>query len=228
MPATRFDTLFRSLKKGELAGAYYLHGPEDILKDEAIQAILDRALDPALRDFNFDQRSAGQLDPEAIFTLCTTLPMMAERRVVLLRDVEGWKRKPKVRAAVLNYLERPSPETVLILVQGAGEESEDTELARRAYAVASIRCRPTARSSGCCAAPRRWASRSIRTGAEHLLAVRRRRARRAGRGAAEARRAAGGRAAHRRTGGRAGRHPARRDDLRLARRGARRRTRAGR
>jgi DNA polymerase-3 subunit delta len=136
MPAHTLDALLRSLPKGELAPVYYLHGPEDILKDEAVQAILDRALEPALRDFNFDQRSAGQLDPEAIFSLCTTLPMMAARRAVVLRDVEGWKRKPKTRAAFLKYLERPSPETVVVLVQGATEDAEDKELVRGAYAVA--------------------------------------------------------------------------------------------
>ena len=97
MPAHTLDALLRSLPKGELSPVYYLHGAEDILKDEAVRAIVDRALDPALRDFNFDQRSAGQLDPEAIVTLCTTLPMMADRRVVVLREVEGWKRKPKTR-----------------------------------------------------------------------------------------------------------------------------------
>jgi DNA polymerase III subunit delta len=139
MPLHTLDALLRSLPKGELAPVYYLHGPEDILKDEAVQAILERALDPGLRDFNFDQRSAGQLDPEAIFSLCTTLPMMADRRVVVLRDVEGWKRKPRTRAAFLKYLERPAGETVVILVQGAAEDAEDKELVRGAYAVA---CEP--------------------------------------------------------------------------------------
>ena len=89
MPAQTYDALLRSLAKGELAPVYYLHGPEDILKDEAVDAILDRALEPGLRDFNLDQRSAGQLDPEAVFTLCTTLPMMAARRAVVLREIEG-------------------------------------------------------------------------------------------------------------------------------------------
>jgi DNA polymerase-3 subunit delta len=136
MPAQAFDALFRALTKGELAPVYYLHGPEDILKDEAVRAILDRALDPAFRDFNLDQRSAGQLDPDALFALCTTLPMMAERRVVVLRDLEGLKRKPKLRAALLQYLGRPAPETVLVLVQGAGDD-EDKEIARSACAVAA-------------------------------------------------------------------------------------------
>jgi DNA polymerase-3 subunit delta len=139
MPQHTLDGLFRGLQKGGPAPVYYLYGPEDILKEEAIAAILDRALEPSLRDFNLDQRSAGQLDPEAVMSLCTTLPMLAERRVVVLRDVEGWKRRPKTRAAFLSYLERPLPETVVILVQGAGEASEDRELARGAF---SVRCDP--------------------------------------------------------------------------------------
>jgi DNA polymerase III subunit delta len=129
------DTLSRSLNKGELAPVYYLYGPEDVLKDQAVKSILDRALDPTLRDFNFDQRSAAQLDAEEVHALCNTLPMLADRRVVLLRDIEGWKRKTKGRAEFLRYLQHPSAETVVIMVQGSGEEAEDKELAAGAYAV---------------------------------------------------------------------------------------------
>jgi DNA polymerase-3 subunit delta len=136
MPAQTYDALLRALSKGELAPVYYLHGPQDILKDDAVKSILDRALDPSLRDFNFDQRAAAQLDPEAIFALCTTLPMMADRRVVVIRDVEGWKRKPKARAAFLTYLGRPAGETVVVLVQSSAEQEPDKELVRGAYAVA--------------------------------------------------------------------------------------------
>lgn len=139
MPSQAYDALLRTLRKGDLAPVYYLHGSEDILKDEAIKAILDRALDPASRDFNLDQRSAAQLDPEMVDALCTTLPMMAERRVVIMRDVEAWKRKTRARAAVMAYLDRPAPETVLILVQGSGEETEDKELAKRSV---SVNCEP--------------------------------------------------------------------------------------
>jgi DNA polymerase-3 subunit delta len=135
MPAHSMDALFRSLGKGEVAPVYYLHGLEDVLKDEAVRAILDRALDPAMREFNLDQRSAGQLDPEEIHSLCNTLPMMAERRVVVLRDVETWRRKAKSRAAFLRYLEHPSPDTVVVLIQGSADEGEDKEVSRSAYTV---------------------------------------------------------------------------------------------
>ena len=135
MPPHSPDALSRSLTKGELAPVYYLYGAEDVLKDEAVKAIVDRALDPTLRDFNFDQRSAAQLDAEEVNALCNTLPMLADRRVVLLRDIEGWKRKTKGRAEFLRYLQRPSAETVVIMVQGSDEEAEDKELAAGAYAV---------------------------------------------------------------------------------------------
>jgi DNA polymerase-3 subunit delta len=171
MPAQTYDALLRSLAKGDLAPVYYLHGSENILKDEAVEAIVAKALDPALRDFNYDQRSAGQLDPEAIFALCTTLPMMAERRVVVLREVEAWKRRPKVRAAFLKYLERPAPETVVILVQGAADEAEDKDLVRGSFAVA---CDPLPPERA-----RRWLLRRAgalgvsleEAAADHLLAA---------------------------------------------------------
>lgn len=123
------------MKKGAFDPVYYLHGPEDVLKEDAIRYLLDRALDPAFRDFNFDQRSAGQLDPDSVEALCNTVPMMADRRVVLIRDVEQWKRKTKARSAFVHYLEHPSPGTIVILVQGAAEATEDKELARRAVTV---------------------------------------------------------------------------------------------
>lgn len=123
------------LSQGPVAPAYYFFGPVDVLKDEALAGLLDRVLDPSLRDFNYDQRSATQLQPEDVESLCTTLPMMAERRVVVIRDVESWAKRARAKAAVLRYLDRPSAETVLILVQGGADTEADTDLLARSTAV---------------------------------------------------------------------------------------------
>ena len=136
MPPQTFDALLRSVKRGDVAPAYYLHGSEDLLKEEVVRAVVDRVLDPGLRDFNLDQRSAAQADAEEVYSLCRTPAMMADRRVVVLRDVEAWKRKTKARSAALEYLAKPSPDSVLLLVQGAGDEKEDKDLARLALSVA--------------------------------------------------------------------------------------------
>ncbi len=135
MAGRDYEAFWKDLKRGSLDPCYYFYGPADVLKDEAIAELLERTLDPGLRDFNLDIRSAGGLSPEDVSTLCTTLPMMADRRVVVIRDVEAWSRKAKTKAAILRYLERPAKETLLILVQGGGDVEPDTDLAKACHAV---------------------------------------------------------------------------------------------
>lgn len=127
MPKQPFEAFSRLVKSGDIPVAVYLYGEEDVLKDEVVRAIVDRVVDPALRDFNYDQRSAGQLDPESVETLCNTLPMMADRRLVVVRDVEVWNKRARGRGAMLHYLENPAAETIVILVQGAARRGEDRD-----------------------------------------------------------------------------------------------------
>ncbi len=141
MPSRSNDDLLRALGRGELAPVYYLFGSEDILKDEAVRSVVDRALEPAERDFNLDLRSAPGMDPEELHALVNTLPMMATRRVVVVREIEAWKRKPTVLEVLRKYLENPSPETVLVLVESAPNADKlrdwepDAAIAARSYAV---------------------------------------------------------------------------------------------
>ncbi len=141
MPRHTHDDLLRALGRSELAPVYYLHGTEDVLKEEATRAIVDQALAPHERDFNLDQRSAGQLDPEALHSLVNTLPMLASRRAVVIRDIEAWKKKAAQREVLARYLANPSPDTVLVLVEAAPNEEKqrdyapDAEIVARAYAV---------------------------------------------------------------------------------------------
>ena len=147
MPKVPFDAFSKQIRSGDIPPAIYLYGDEDVLKDEAVKAVLDRVVDPGLRDFNYDVRGAGQLDPDQVEALCTTLPMMADRRLVVIRDVESWNKRAKAKAAVLHYLSNPAPETVLILWQGAPRKDDeksgaDADLARYTSAVEVARCTP--------------------------------------------------------------------------------------
>ena len=142
MAALTLDALLRTLKKGALDPVYLLHGDEDVLKDEAVRALLDAAVDPAARDFNLDRRFAADLDAEAFHALVNTPPMLAERRAVVLRGVDQLgKRKSKLRDELVRYLDAPNPTTVLVLVTGAGEQP-DADLARRATPVALAALEP--------------------------------------------------------------------------------------
>lgn len=137
MPRLAFSRLAPSLKSSPPAPVYYIHGAEGILKDEALSLILGRVLDPATRDFNLDILSAQQLDPAELASACATLPMMAEHRVVVVRDIEAWKRKSKAKQPAVQYLEHPMLDTVLVIVQGNDDDPDD-ELASRATTIACI------------------------------------------------------------------------------------------
>ena len=141
MGALTFDALLRSLKQGVPDPVYYLHGEEDVLKEEAVRALLQRAVDPAARDFNVDQRGAAELEPESFNALVNTPPMLAVVRAVVIRGMEQLRKTSKVRQELLRYLDAPNPSTVLILVHGAGE-SPDAELLRRTRAVTVDRLPP--------------------------------------------------------------------------------------
>lgn len=137
MAALTLDALLRSLKKGASPPdpVYLLHGDEDVLKDEAIRALVDQAVGSS-RDFNLDVRFAPDLTPESFNALVNTPPMMAERRAVVIRGVEQLgKRKTKLRDEVVRYLGSPSPTTMLVLVVAAGEEL-DADLVRASTSVA--------------------------------------------------------------------------------------------
>jgi DNA polymerase-3 subunit delta len=134
MPALTLDTLLRSLKKKDPEPVYLLYGDEDVLKDEAVRALLEAAIGSE-RDFNLDLRYAADLTPESFHALVNTLPMLAERRAVVVRGVEQLgKRKTKLRDELVRYLAAPNPTTVLVLVVAAGEEP-DAELVRASTAV---------------------------------------------------------------------------------------------
>lgn len=138
MPALDFDALFRSVPKGDIQPAYYFYGDQDILKDEAVQLLLQHGLDPATRDFNLDRRRAADLSADEFQSLALTPPMMAARRMLIVSEVEDLQQKrtraQQARAALLGYLSHPVAETTLILIQSPDEKA-DADLARRATAV---------------------------------------------------------------------------------------------
>jgi DNA polymerase III subunit delta len=141
MGALTFDALLRNLKHGARDPVYYLHGDEDVLKDEAIRALLDGAVDAAARDFNVDQRSAADLDPAALNALVNTPPLLAPLRAVVLRGLEQVKKTSALYKELLRYLAAPNPTTLLVLVAGGGEKP-DPQLLRATTAVAVERLPP--------------------------------------------------------------------------------------
>jgi DNA polymerase-3 subunit delta len=110
------------IKRRAFDGAYYILGDDDYQKDDAVSQLIDAALDPASRDFNLDVRRGTEVDAETLGILLSTPPMMAERRVVVIRDAGTLKKD--ARKALDEYLKRPAADTLLILTFPAGSKSD--------------------------------------------------------------------------------------------------------
>ncbi|HYC49546.1 MAG TPA: DNA polymerase III subunit delta [Gemmatimonadaceae bacterium] len=113
-----------AVQKQQFDPAYYLHGEEEFRKEEALRYLVDGAVDPSTRDFNLDQRKGSELNAEAVGSLLGMPPMMAERRVVVIRDVTSLKKD--ARAVLEKYLESPSPDLLLVLTAPADAKADKT------------------------------------------------------------------------------------------------------
>ncbi|MBM4282829.1 MAG: DNA polymerase III subunit delta [Deltaproteobacteria bacterium] len=112
--AENTEAFLKVLEKGTLPAVVAFGGDERIFVDEALVAVRTRVLSGGLADFNHDRVSARERGAGDVVNLCRTLPVMAPRRLVEVRDADA------IRDAdvdvLAGYLERPCPETVLCLV----------------------------------------------------------------------------------------------------------------
>lgn len=124
--------LQRSIKQRQFPHAYYFYGVSDLLKETAVRDLLNAAVDATTRDFNLDQVHGDVVSAETLEALLNTPPMMAERRVAVVRDVQSLRKD--ARQVLDVYLRRASPQLLLILVDSA-EAKEDRPLREATTAV---------------------------------------------------------------------------------------------
>lgn len=103
----------RYLERGEIPPAWLLVGEEDFLKEKAIKKVEETLLSPENKEFNYHPYQAGEVKPETVIVSLTTLPFLAEKRLVVVRGIEAWNEKEK--ETIAGYLRKPSPFASLLL-----------------------------------------------------------------------------------------------------------------
>lgn len=129
MSSAAVKTLAQILKRNSLDGAYYICGEDDFQKESAMKKLITAALDPTVRDFNLDVLRAQDVDPKSFDGIVSSMPMMAERRVVVIRDTNALRKE--ARKSVDRFLGKPSPDVLLLLVESVGGKT-DKDLMRLA------------------------------------------------------------------------------------------------
>lgn len=119
-------------------GAFYLHGQDQFRKEAAVRALIEAHVDPGTRDFNLDVLRGSEVSAESLASVLATPPMMAEWRVVVVREVEGLASSKHARDALLSVVAAPPPGLALVMsctVPKGSKAKFYSELARRAQSV---------------------------------------------------------------------------------------------
>jgi DNA polymerase III subunit delta len=101
--------------------AYFVKGDDATLVADALRALLDELAGDDASGFGVEDFGGEGVDIPAVVDACQTPPFLADRRVVVLRDVN--KLGADDVAAIMGYLDDPLPSTVLVLVAGEGRSS---------------------------------------------------------------------------------------------------------
>ncbi len=116
MPKIDLKRISEDAARGQFAPVYFLHGDEPLLTRRAVETLVAAAVDRATADFNYDVFHGGDLNPERLATLLATPPMMAPRRVILVRELE--RAGAREKAMLADYARKPSADMVLVLAAG--------------------------------------------------------------------------------------------------------------
>ena len=137
--------LSKELAAGKVRPAYLLAGAEALLRDDALAALRGAVLGEGPSDFNFDRLDGDRVSPGALSDSVNALPVMAARRLVVLREPEA--RRGAAGAALSNALAELLPaltaqnETVLVVVAAKVDKRHKWVKAFRAPA-ALVACEP--------------------------------------------------------------------------------------
>ncbi len=112
-----YDEVLRDVKAKKIAPVYYLMGDEDYYIDRLSDAVVDATLTPDERDFNLDIVYGAEVDIDKVIELAHAYPMMAERRVVIVREAQAIRSLEGLES----YLAHLTPSTVLIFCHKHGK-----------------------------------------------------------------------------------------------------------
>jgi len=88
---------------------------EPVLAQRAEEAIVERLVDPTMRDMVYSAYYADETVAGEVVAMAETLPFLADRRVVAVHNAERYEPESAGKA-LHRYLEEPCESTTLILM----------------------------------------------------------------------------------------------------------------
>lgn len=112
-----FQDLANTFRQGKFQPLYFIYGDEGFLMDELQALLIKNALQPNEHDFNLEVIFGPEASTPDVLARCAALPMMAERRVVVVRGFDEMDERNLDRKKQFGtYAENPNPAAIVMLL----------------------------------------------------------------------------------------------------------------
>ena len=109
------DDVLKAAKKEQVAPFYLFYGPGEFRMERVLATLRTLLVPETVRDFNLEVLYGDEsIEPEGIINKASSMPFLAQRRLIILRRTESFTADQLER--FLPYLEKPSPSTCLIFI----------------------------------------------------------------------------------------------------------------
>lgn len=119
------QALFQAIDQGAYEKVYFFHGPEEWVKQSAVQRLREKLLPEGLEELNEAVMEGGVA--QQVLEAAETLPVMADRRLVVVRDFPPLmpgkaKQEQEEAQRVLDWLnDAPDTASVVFYVRGSAD-----------------------------------------------------------------------------------------------------------
>lgn len=107
--------IIKDIKSGKIAPVYLIAGEEAFFVDEISKAIENDIIEESERSFNLDIFYGMESDADTVVSIAKQYPMMAERRLVIIKEAQKFRDLDKLEPYILNPVEST---TLLIAMKG--------------------------------------------------------------------------------------------------------------
>jgi DNA polymerase III subunit delta len=106
-----YKLLLKEIRNKKFEKIYFLHGEEPYFIDVLTKAIQENALEESERDFNQSILYGKDAEVLSLISELKSYPMMAERRLVILKEAQYFKAIEQLES----YLENPVTSTIFVI-----------------------------------------------------------------------------------------------------------------
>lgn len=117
-----YSEILEELKSGDRKPIYFFYGDEKFFLDK-LQDVVEGLIPEDQKDFNFDLLYGREVTPEKVLSIIRSFPMMADQRIVILRDfkeLSGYGVNAEGYEGDVNdlipYIEQPNPNTLFVII----------------------------------------------------------------------------------------------------------------